>query len=246
MSRRSLAGALALVALLVVSIGAVMAGMLRYEPRHHRASERPAGNERREQSVAFTTKFFDMVGEANLATQINRQEAWSQQFTFTDEQINSFLSEGFVQQGLAEKVLPEGISEPRVTFEPDVIKLSFRYKAKLINTVVSIGLRPWVTPSEGNVLALKLEGVHAGAMPFKAQWLLERLAEIGRQNNVEVTWYRHEGQPVAILRFQPDQPRPTIKLREVRIEQGKLTVSGESGEKRRTAMNLTPGEAEAQ
>lgn len=242
MSRRSFAGALALVAVLIVSLGAGVAAMLRYEPGHHRDAERPAGNERLAQSQAFTKEFSNMVGEATLATQINKHDSWAEQFTFTDDQINSFLSEGFVQQGLSEKVLPEGMTEPRVAFEPDVIRLSFRYKAKLLDTVVSISLRPWVAPSEGNVLALRLEGIHAGAVPFKAQWLLERLSEVARQNDVEVSWYRHEGKPVAILRFQPNQPRPAIKLRDVRIEQGKLTVSGESGEKRRTAMIVTPGE----
>ena len=238
MSRRSLAGAFGIVALLVLSLGAVVAGMLRYEPRFHRAAERPAGKERLEQSRAFVNEFTTMLGEVKLS-EVNRQDPWSQQFTFKDEQINSFLSEGFVQQGWAEKVLPEGISEPRVSFEPDVMHLSFRYKANLVSTVVSLDMRAWVPTGEGNVLALCLKGFHAGAVPFKAQWLLDQLSEVARQNDVEVSWYRHEGHPVAILHFQAGQPRPTIKLKNVRIEQGQLTVSGESGERRRTAMNTS-------
>jgi hypothetical protein len=244
MSRRSLAGALAIVALLLLSLGAVVAGMLRYEPRYHRAAERPAGPERTEQSRAFLTSFTGMLSEVAISgTGVNQKDPWSQQFAFQDEQINSFLSEGFAQQPFAEKLLPEGISEPRVSFEPGVMHLSFRYRAKLVCTVVSLDLRAWVPPGEGNVLALSLVGFHAGAVPFKAQWLLERLSEVARQNDVEVSWYRHEGHPVAILRFQANQPRPTIKLRNVLIEQGKLTVYGESGDRRRTAMNAAPPEA---
>src|SRR5205085_4586495 len=135
-------------------------------------------------SQAFVQEFTGMIGEVELS-RVNNKDQWSQQFTFTDEQINSFLSEGFVQQGLADKLLPEGISEPRVSFEPDLMHLSFRYKTKLMSTVVSIGMRAWVAPSEGNVLALKLEGFHAGAVPFKAQWLLERLSEVARQHDIE-------------------------------------------------------------
>jgi hypothetical protein len=245
MSRRSLAGALAIVALLVLSLGAVVAGMLRYEPRYHRRAETPPGKQRVEQSREFLTGITGMwsevamIGKAGATT----QKAWSQQFTFKDEQINSFLTEGFVQQGgLADRLLPEGISEPRVSFEPDVMHLSFRYKAKLMSTVVSLDMRAWVPPGEGNVLALRLDGFHAGAVPFKAQWLLDRLSEVARQNDVEVSWYRHEGHPVAILRFQANQPRPTLKLRNVRIEQGQLTVWGESGDKQRTAMNTSTPE----
>jgi hypothetical protein len=97
-----------------------------------------------------------------------------------------------------------------------------------------------VATGEGNVLALRIEGLHAGAVPFKAQWLLERISEAARQHDIETSWYRHEGHPVAILRFQANQPRPTIRLVSVRVEQGKLTVHGESTERTRTAMNQVP------
>jgi hypothetical protein len=237
MSRRSLAGALAIVALLMLSLGAVVAGMLRYEPRYHRRAETPPGKQRVEQSKEFLTGVTEMWSNIQLSRNVQAQKPWSQQLTFKDEQINSFLTEGFVQQGFSDRLLPEGISEPRVSFEPEVMHLSFRYKVKLMSTVVSLDMRAWVPPGEGNVLALRLDGFHAGAVPFKAQWLLDRLSEVARQNDVEVSWYRHEGHPVAILRFQANQPRPTLKLRNVRIEQGQLTVWGESSEKQRTAMN---------
>ena len=240
MSRRSLAGALAIVALLTLSLGAAVVGMLRFVPRHHRVAERPPGKERLEQSQEFLKEFTGMIGEVEISKQLanNRpDQPWTQQFTFTDEQINSYLSEGFVQQGWADR-LPEDVSDPRVSFEPDLMHLSFRYKTALMSTVVSITVKAWVVPSEGNVVALGLEGFHAGAVPFKAQWLLEKLSDVARQHDVEVSWYRHEGRPVAILRFQPNQPRPLIKLKSVHIDEGKLTVSGELGEKRRTAVSL--------
>jgi hypothetical protein len=238
MSRRSLAGALAIVALLLLSLGAAVVGMLHYVPRHYHVSELEPGNQRLEQSQSFMQEFTGMIGEFEISKTVNRPDQWAQDFTFTDEQINSFLSEGFVQQGWADKLLPEDVSDPRVSFEPDLMHLSFRYKTKLMSTVVSVSLKAWVAPGEGNVLALALEGFHAGAVPFKAQWLLEKLSDVARQHDVEVSWYRHEGRPVAILRFQPNQPRPAIKIKSVRIEEGKLTVSGESGEKKRTAVSL--------
>ena len=170
MSSRSLAGALAIVAVLLLSLGAVVAGMLRYEPRYHRRAETPPGKQRVEQSKEFLTGLTGMWSEAMIArTGVTTQKPWSQQFTFKDEQINSFLTEGFVQQGFSDRLLPEGISEPRVSFEPEVMHLSFRYKAKLMSTVVSLDMRAWVPPGEGNVLALRLDGFHAGAVPFKAQ-----------------------------------------------------------------------------
>src|SRR3954447_23332596 len=96
MSSRSLAGALAIVALLVLSLGAVVAGMLRYEPRYHRRAETPPGKQRVEQSKEFLTGVTEMWSNIQLSKNVQAQKPWSQQLTFKDEQINSFLTEGFV------------------------------------------------------------------------------------------------------------------------------------------------------
>jgi hypothetical protein len=238
MSRRSLVRALALVALLLLTVGTGLGFLLRFEPRHHRNAEISPSKERSSHSITVTRKLSDLWNEITT-----REPNWSQ--SFTDEQINSFLSEGFIKQGLAEKLLPEGISEPRVTFEQDRMRLSFRYRSKVLSTVVSVDLRTWVTSSETNVLAVCIEGLHAGAVPFKAQWLLERLSEAARQHDIDISWYRHDGHPVAILRFQANQARPTLKLRHVRIEPGMLTIHGESTERTRTAMNVPDGDDRA-
>jgi hypothetical protein len=231
MSRRSLLGAVGIVALLFASMGTGLVLLLRVEPRHHNQAAVPAGEVRTGLSRTFFREF------TSLLSAVGSQDKWAQKFT--DEEINSFLSEGFVQMGLAEKLLPKEISEPHVTFEQDRMWLSFRYHNKVLSTVVSVALRIWLPRSEPNVVALRIEGIHAGAVPFKAQWLLERISEVAAQNDVNVSWYRHEGSPVAIVRFQPNQARPTLRLKAVRFEPGKITIHGESGERTRTAMNGT-------
>src|SRR5205807_7493140 len=68
--------------------------------------------------------------------------------------------------------------------------------------LVSLSLCAWLTPAETNVLALKLERFDAGLLPCSAQWLLERISETARQHNIDVSWYRHEGHPVALIRSE--------------------------------------------
>jgi hypothetical protein len=225
MSRRSLLGAIGIAVVLLLSIGTGVLLLLRCEPAHHREALVPAGEQRIHDSRNFSRGFSDLWSTSNS------QPEWGH--TFTDRQINSFLSEGFLQMGLAEKLLPEGISEPRVTFEPDRMRVSFRYNSQLLSTIISVALRVWLPPSEPNVLVLRIDGFHAGAVPFKAQWLLERLSEAARQNDIDVSWYRHEGQPVAVLRFQANQARPTLRLKVVHFEQGQVTIQGESAERAR-------------
>jgi hypothetical protein len=226
MSRRSFLGAVGIVVLVVASIGTGVVVLLRCEPPHHREAFVPPGPERINDSRTFLRNFLELWSAMR-----SQQPEWGH--TFTDRQINSYLSEGFLQTGLAEKLLPEGISEPHVTFEPERMRLSFRYRTRLISTVVSVTLRAWLPPSEPNVIVVCIEGFHAGAVPFKAQWLLERFSDAARQNEIDVNWYRHEGHPVALLRFQADQARPTLRLKDIRFDQGQVSIHGESTERAR-------------
>jgi hypothetical protein len=222
MSRRSVFVALAIVVLLTGSVGTVLVLLLRYEPYHHRSSATPEGARRVAQSKAFYSKLSDLLSE------MNGTAPWWE--TFTDEQINSYLNEGFVHSHLGDRLLPEGIREPRVFFEPERMRLSFRYRSPFISTVVSVTLRVWLPENEANVVAVCLESIKAGLVPYSASWLLEHIAETARQNGIEVTWYRHEGYPVALLRFQADQPRPTLQLKAVRLQQGSITIHGQSNQ----------------
>jgi hypothetical protein len=123
-------------------------------------------------------------------------------------------------------LLPEGISQPRIVIEADKVRVAFRYGSGLWSTVVSIDLRLWLVKGEPNVVALKLVGFHAGALPISAQSLLERISETCLANGIGVDWYRDEGYPVALLRFQTEQPHPTLELELIKLEAGAIHIQG--------------------
>jgi hypothetical protein len=219
MSRRSFLVAIGIVVFLAITVSTTLVLLLRYEPGHYRRAALPTGERRQRLSVDCLREFSELVSALS-----NDKDDWYTRFT--DEQINSWFEEAFMRCGLGEKILPEGISEPRVVFEQDRMHLAFRYHSGLINPVISIAIRIWLPRGEPNVVALQLEGFRAGAMPFAAQWLLEQISETARQNGIEVTWYRHEGHPVALLRFQYDQARPTLQLKAIQFEPGRITIHG--------------------
>ena len=70
------------------------------------------------------------------------------QSRFTEQQINGYLNEGFVQSGLSDRILPEGISEPRVLLEPDKVRLAFRYGSGPWSTVVTLDFHVWLSRHE--------------------------------------------------------------------------------------------------
>ncbi len=225
MSRRSFLMAIGIVLVLVLSIGATLYALLHYEPESYRRAAIEPGETRDKQSAAFLHEFFSFLNSMNTDP-----DSWYG--TFREEQINSYLADQFMRCGLGAKILPEGISEPRITFEPDRLSLAFRYRSRLVNTVVSISARIWLPKVESNVVAVQLDGFWAGALPFTAQWLLERISESARQNGIEVNWYRHEGHPVALLRFQADQARPTLQLTGIKLEAGSITIHGRTSDQR--------------
>jgi hypothetical protein len=200
-------------------MGAALFFLAEREPEFYRDSTLPAGKERTKKSGEFLGTFND------LYQSITTDRVW--QASFHEKSINSFFEEQFVPSGLAEKVLPEGFTEPRLAIEPDKIRLAFRYQAGPLSTVISIDLGIWLT-KEPNVVALELKGLHAGALPISAQSLLDRISETARQNNLEVTWYRYRGNPVALLRFQADQERPTYRLDRLVLHKGQIVIHGRS------------------
>ncbi len=217
MSRRHFV--LALGVLFVVGFGgaAAFVALIRHEPA---AYARPPMPEEPADLQKRSSELKNRVGA--LVTAIANESEWDEQIT--DEQINSYLENDFLHDGLLK--LPEGISRPRVVFGADRIHLAFRYGSGVWSTVVSIDLRVWLPKCERNAVALELEGFHAGALPISAQSLLERVAEIGRQSGMDVSWYRTNGHPVALLRFGVDQPRTTAVLDAVKLQPGSLAIVG--------------------
>jgi hypothetical protein len=211
------------VGVLAFLVGGALTGLalvVRHEPRFYRDRAVAPGPHREQESKAFQQEFVQLMAAIKTAPR------W--QAAFTETQINSFLQEDFIKPGAADKLLPDNISEPRVALEPDTIRLAFRYEQGPWSTIISINLRVWLAPKEVNVVALELEGLQAGALPISAQSLLEQISEIARRRNIEVTWYRHGGNPVALLRFQGDRPSPTVQLRHLKVSEGRLALEIES------------------
>jgi hypothetical protein len=222
MSRKSVLLGLAILLLLVGGTAAVVGVLLYHEPQFYRETALPPGEERQKHSQEFVGKC------SHLFNSITYDREWRE--TFTEAQINSYFDEDFIKSAVSDRVLPEGIRDPRVTISPERVRLAFRYNCEpWCNTVVSIDLKVWLT-QEVNVVALEVESLKAGSLPISAQSLLERVSEVARRQDIEVPWYRHQGNPVALLRFQANQSRPTIRLQHLELRHGELVIEGRSAD----------------
>lgn len=212
---------LASIALLIVILGGGGIGLysvLHAEPDVYARAEVPPGEQRVLESHKFEQKAFDLINEI----QFGDYEA-----EFTAAQINSWLAEDFIETNLA-KQLPNEISDPRISFEPGRIFIAFRYGGDTVNTVVSIQAKVWMVKREINVVALEIEKLRAGVLPLTPKVLQDHITEWCRGQNVDVQWYRNEGNPVAILRFQYDRREPSVQLQELELREGSIHLRGRS------------------
>jgi hypothetical protein len=220
MSRRSFLLAIAIFLSMTCGVGAALWMLLRYEPGLYLRAAVPPGEDRHRLSLKCQRELMQLY---NSVTDHDEQE-WGH--CFTDGEINSYLADDFVQSRLDKQLLPEGISQPRIVIEPDKVRVAFRYGSGLWSTVVSIDVRLWLVKGEPNVVALKLVGFHAGALPISAQSLLESISKTCQDNGIAVDWYRDDGFPVALLRFQAEQSHPTLELELIKLEQGAIHIQG--------------------
>jgi len=119
--------------------------------------------------------------------------------------------------------------------EDDRLRLAFRYGKNTWSTIVSYDLKVWLAPKDTNVLCVEILGRHAGALPVSAQTLLNEISEVAAKRGIEVTWWRHNGNPVALIRLQADRARPTARLLRLEVKQGMMTVGGISLEPAQTS-----------
>lgn len=226
MRRKSFWLSIFLVIVIVGGVGTALALLTQHEPAFYRRAAIPAGQQRKDVSATFEGRSGALV--MSIKNGGGDKGDWGGQFS--EAEINSYLAEHFLSHGLADKMLPDGITDPRVAIDQDCIRLGFRYGLGPWSTIVSVSFRVWLAKGEPNVIVLELQGLQAGALPISAQSLLENISEALQRQHIQVSWYRHEGNPTAALKFQSDQPRPSAQLLQLDLKPGMLTINGRSNE----------------
>jgi len=211
-------GLLALVVLLCLT---ALGLMLKHEPTFF-DNARPPSEIRHDEALRFSTRFWQMSKD------IQTSPTWG--FDATETRINSFLEEGFPYLEQAERMRKLGITDPVIKLDDDCIRLAFRYGSGWFSTVISYDLQVWLVPKDDNAVAIKVLRARAGAVPISSQTILHRLAELAREQNIDMNLYRHEGKSVAILKLGGggDPLNPTWKLTALKVgntEQGPIMLA---------------------
>lgn len=213
-------GSVSLLTLAVVVSGGLV--LLKHEPSFYRAALTAKGNGAKEHSQKFLGQL------ANLVTSFKEGKGdWG--YMVTQEQINSFFEEDFISLGEAESLRKHDIHEPRLVLEDNKLRLAFRYGSGFLATVISYDLKVWLVPKEVNTIAVEILAKRVGAVPVSSQGLLDGISDVVRTQGVEVTWYRHDNNPVAIVRFLSDRSNRSGQLLRLTVDAGGIAIAGRSG-----------------
>jgi hypothetical protein len=209
---------IALIVLLLGLVGGALASALKTEPAFYKTSQQEPTSDTSEKASQFLTRIQDLKND------VRSKAEWGG--TFKADDLNCFFHENFRDSNGLAKLLPNGCHSPRIVIDGDRIKLGLRYGHGTWSTVLWIELRAWLVKGEPNLLALHICGLKAGSFPLGGQTLLDALTELAHDSNVDVTWYRHHGNPVGLFRFYAGQLRPTTQIHTFRIENGSIVVGG--------------------
>lgn len=220
MSRKSKLLVLGIILVGPVAFVGILAAMILHEPDFYRRAAIAPGADRQKLSEDFLLELND------LANGIINYKTWGARFT--EQQINSYFEEDFQRLGAAERtsLFPEGVAAPRVTIDADRIRIGFVYGGKRWRSVLSLDLRVWLAKGEPNVVALEVASMRLGALPISVQSILERFSEAARRRDIEMNWYRHNGRPVALVRFGSSRKDPSVQLMHLKLQPGELSVHG--------------------
>ena len=221
MRRKRLLLTLGLLTLILGVVFTIVYVLLKHQPGFYQMAVMPAGEQRTAQSREFESRYTNLMNSI-----YNRYPDWWE--VFTTEQINAFLQEGFMQSYGGNANLPEGFQDLRLQVEDGRLRLGCRYGSGMFATLLSVEVRMWLIANEVKLIGVEVLSLRAGALPISKQMILSYITETARKSNIDCTWYRHSGNPVAIMKLQADQLRPTIQLQRFELQQGKIIIVGRS------------------
>jgi hypothetical protein len=217
---RTVLRAIGLLALVLLLGTCTLGYFIKREPAFYAAAAKKADFDTREKAYALLTRIQDLKND------IRTSSKWGE--TFTAEELNCFFSELMTEKASFTGLLPDGFHSPRVAIDGDLLKIGFRYGHGFWSTVIWIELRVWLVAEETNLFAIEVCNLKAGKLGIGTQSILDSIGDAARGSNIDVTWYRSNGNAVGLFRFLPDQPRPASQLLKLDVSDNKITIVGRS------------------
>jgi len=145
---------------------------------------------------------------------------------FTHDQINGWLAADLPEK--FPQLLPRGVSDPRIAFEPRLTRLACRYEDSRISAVVSLDADVYLT-EDPNVVAVRLRDVRAGSLPIPLGQFLDQISRHATNAGLPLQWSETEGDPLALITVPPlidDRSNTLLHLDAIEVLESKVRFAG--------------------
>lgn len=157
-----------------------------------------------------------------LRNDLANDPEWS--IRLTDNAINAWLAENSLQSLSAE--IPPEVSDLRVKFELERVRIAFRWRGRPLQSVVSITLRPELTGS--NEIQIGIAEIQAGVLPIGLSRLKEIIEDAIPTDGQQVQWVESESVPTLKLKISPKYKERLVELEKATILDNEIRLSGKS------------------
>ena len=159
-----------------------------------------------------------------LNNQVRQEGRWVAHFT--DKQINGWLASDLPEK--FPRMLPAGVSAPRVALERSLAQIACRYEQSGFSTVVVLGVECHLT-DEPNTVAVRIRHIRAGQIPVPLGNSLDEISQRAGESGLPLRWSTIEGDPVALITI-PEQIEELkdrlLRLETIELRPGVLLLSG--------------------
>lgn len=178
----------------------------------------------------------EMVEQATaLVNEVRRTGDW--EALFTDEQINGWLAVDLVKNHPG--LLPKEAKDPRVVITPNGAKLACRWDNGQFETIFSLDGDIYLT--EPNVVALRIRGARAGALPLPLDSILEAIRKAAADAELPISETQADGDPVVMITIPPPEgaERTSVWVENLELRDGAVYLAGRTESE--DSSNLGPG-----
>lgn len=178
-------------------VAAGLLGSTYWAARHAPAFYRAALAASPEQAVEQGERF----ERAALALHNQTQHAGRWETSLSADEINGWLATELPAK--FPRLLPVGISAPRVAIDGDTFHIAVRYSRGNVDTVLSISGEAYLT-AQTNEVAIRLDRARAGLVPIPLGRVIDEINERAERTDVSLRWTEVKGSPVALVRLPLD------------------------------------------
>jgi hypothetical protein len=173
----------------------------------------------------------DRLEEQALALHNQIQRAGRFEVRFSEAEINAWLAAELPRK--FPRLLPTGVSDPRVAIDRDLLRVAARSQETHIDTVVSLAADVYLT-DQPNEIAIRVGQLRAGALPIALGPLQREIIDNAARAGLPLRWTEAQSAPVALVRLPADivasdedgHTPQRLVLEQLRLEPGQLVVAG--------------------